>query len=145
MDTEIRIMVVDDDHDELDRTLDAIRKHGVGYEARIAMGGFEAIDYLLGHGRFHERRRHPLPDLVLLDLGMAPLDGIAVLRHARKSEQVKHIPVIILCKTEEERERARQGAPCARAYALKPLTAESLHDLLVQVGPWPMELRRKSR
>ena len=103
-----RIMVVDDDHKELDRTLEAIRRHGVGYEARIARGGFEALDYLFGRGRFHERRRHPLPDLILLDFDMAPLDGLEVLRRIRTAEYLPRIPVAILCKTEHERERAAQ-------------------------------------
>ncbi len=101
-----RIMVIDDDRHELDRTLDAIRTLGIRYEARTALGGFEALDYLLGRGRFHERGRHPLPDLILLDLGMDPLDGVAVLRVINRAEHLRHIPVVMLYKSERERERA---------------------------------------
>src|SRR5258706_14980674 len=97
MTNELRIMVVDDDRLELERNLEAIRRHGLGYEACIALGCFEALDYLLGRGRFHERRRHPLPDVILLDLGMAPLDGIAVMRQMKKTEGLRRIPVIMLC------------------------------------------------
>jgi CheY-like chemotaxis protein len=127
-------MVVDDDHQELDRTLEAIRKHGVGYEARIARGGFEALDYLFGRGRFHERRRHPLPDLILLDFDMAPLDGLEVFRRMREADHLPRIPVAILCKSEQERERAAQAAAGACAYVVKPMTPEGFDEILSVAG-----------
>src|SRR5258708_29034967 len=129
-----RIMVVDDDHQELDRTLEAIRRHGVGYEARIARGGFEALDYLFGRGRFHERRRHPLPDLILLDFDMAPLDGLEVLGRIRTAESLRRMPIVILCKAEHERERAAEEARGACAHVLKPMTPESFDDILSVSG-----------
>ena len=129
-----RIMVVDDDHKELDRTLEAIRKHGVGYEARIARGGFEALDYLFGRGRFHERLRHPLPDLILLDFDMAPLDGLEVFRRMREADYLPRIPVAILCKSEHERERATQAAAGACAYVVKPMTPEGFDEILSVAG-----------
>src|SRR6266850_966417 len=129
-----RIMVVDDDHKELDRTLEAIRKHGVGYEARIARGGFEALDYLFGRGRFHERLRHPLPDLILLDFDMAPLDGLEVFRRIREADHLPRIPVAILCKSEHERERAAQQAAGACAFVVKPMTPEGFDDILSASG-----------
>jgi two-component system, response regulator len=140
MDTprEPRILVVDDELEDLDRTLDAIRGHGVNYEARIALGAFEALDYLLGRGRFHERRRHPLPDVILLDLGMAPLDGLAVLHRIRSAEFLRRIPVVMLCKTEHERERALRETAGAVACAVKPISPEIFHDLLQQVIPWTL-------
>jgi CheY-like chemotaxis protein len=142
MPKEPRIMVVDDDAQELDRTLDAIRRHGLGYEARIALGGFEALDYLLGRGRFHERRRHPLPDLILLDLGMDPLDGVAVVDIAHPFEHLRRIPLAVLCKTQQERERAMRKIEAAYAYPSKPLTPESFHDVLLQAVPWALESKQ---
>jgi two-component system response regulator len=129
-----RIMVVDDDREDLDRTLNAIRKHGGPYEARIARGGFEALDYLFGRGRFHERRRHPLPDLILLDFDMAPLDGPEVLRRMRDADHLPRIPVVILCKSEHERERALQVAEGACAFVVKPISPDAFQDMLLASG-----------
>jgi CheY-like chemotaxis protein len=137
--SEPRILVVDDDRQELDRTLDAIRRHGAGYEARIALGAFEALDYLLGRGRFHERRRHPLPDVILLDLGMAPLDGLAVLRRIKPIDFLRRIPVVILCDSEQERERAMRDASGACACVVKPISPESFNDLMQQAIPWTLD------
>ena len=129
-----RIMVVDDDREDLDRTLTAIRKHGGPYEARIVRGGFEALDYLFGRGRFHERRRHPLPDLILLDFDMAPLDGPEVLRRMRSADHLPPIPVVMLCKSEQERERAAREAAGACAFVVKPISPDGFQDMLLASG-----------
>jgi two-component system, response regulator len=125
-----RILVVDDNRKDLDRTLDTIRTHCGSYEARIAMGAFEGLDYLFGRGRFHERRCHPLPDLVLLDVGMSPLDGVQVLKRIAEADYLRRIPVALLCDNEEERQRATRDAVEACAVVVKPLDTDRLRGLL---------------
>jgi len=125
-----RILVVDDDRKDLDTTLATIRTHCASYEARIAMGAFEGLDYLFGRGRFHERGRHPLPDLVLLDLGMAPLDGVQVLKRIAEADYLRKIPVALLCENEDEKRRAiREGVPAA-ALLMKPISTDNLREVL---------------
>jgi len=128
-----RILVVDDDRKDLDTTLATIRTHCASYEARIAMGAFEGLDYLFGRGRFHERGRHPLPDLVLLDVGMAPLDGVQVLKRISEADYLRKIPVALLCNTEEEKQRVGAVA--------KDLQIAALRHVSVVVDP----LRRNAR
>lgn len=125
-----RILVVDDDRNELDKTLATIRTHCASYEARIAVGAWEGLDYLFGRGRFHERRFHPLPDLVLLDVGMVPLDGVQVLKRISEAEYLRGIPVALLCDSEEQRQRAMKEGVRAAAFVVKPLSTDSLRSLL---------------
>ncbi|HEX4333866.1 MAG TPA: response regulator [Usitatibacter sp.] len=134
-DKEPRILLVEDDHADREKTLEALRKHGLGYEVRFVAGPHEALDYLLARGRFHERRRHPMPDLVLLDMSLAPLDGLRVLRRIREVESLRSLPVVILCTTAEERERAMVDAVRAHAYAMKPVSADDMRDLLRMTYP----------
>ena len=98
-------------------------------------GGREALDYLTARGRFHERSRHPLPDLVLLDMSLAPIDGLCVLNYIRENESLKAIPVVILCSTPEERERAKVAAVEAHAYAMKPVSPADMRDLVRMTYP----------
>lgn len=127
-----RILIVDDDRKELDQTLATIRTHCASYEARVAEGGFEGLDYLFGQGRFHERRFHPLPDLVLLDVGMVPLDGVEVLKRIAEADYLRGIPVALLCNNEEERQRAMKGGVPACAFVTKPISTDNLRSLLRQ-------------
>ncbi|HEX3062812.1 MAG TPA: response regulator [Usitatibacter sp.] len=132
---EPRILLVEDDNTDREKTLEALRKHGLGYEVRFVAGPHEALDYLLGRGRFHERSRHPMPDVVLLDMSLAPLDGLRVLGRIREVEALRSLPVVILCTTPEERERAMVGSVRAHACAMKPVSADDMRDLLRMTYP----------
>lgn len=134
-DKEPRILLVEDDRAEREKTLEALRRYGLGYEVRVVSGGHEALDYLLGRGRFHERSRNPLPDLVLLDMSLAPMDGLRVLKQIREHERLRTMPVVIMCGSNEERERAKIEAVKAHAYAMKPVTADDMRDLVRMTYP----------
>jgi CheY-like chemotaxis protein len=136
----IRVLVVDDEENEMEKTLQAVRQLGIPYEARRAHDGFEALDYLYGRGRFHERSRHPLPHLVLLDLGMAPVDGLQVLRRIKHAEYLRHIPVVLLCESGHERERAINEAVLAAGSVTKPLATPELRDLVAEWVPWTQNI-----
>jgi two-component system response regulator len=140
METEIRILLVDDDRAELLRTLEALRRRCLANSVRTARGGQEALDYLFGRGQFHARRRYPLPNVILLDLNMPGTDGFAVLRQVRQSEDLRRIPVVALCATESEGERAMTCEHRANRYALKPVTFESFADLAQQIENWTLRL-----
>jgi CheY-like chemotaxis protein len=125
-----RILVVDDDRKALDQTLDTIRTHCASYEARVAEGAFEGLDYLFGRGRFHERRFHPLPDLVLLDASMVPLDGVQILRRIAQADYLQKLPVALLCSNEEEKQHAIREGVAPDALVVKPISSDRLRDLL---------------
>ncbi|HXF79845.1 MAG TPA: response regulator [Usitatibacter sp.] len=127
-----RILLVEDDTADRERTLEALRKHGIRYEARFVTSPHEALDYLLGRGRFHERSRYPMPDLVLLDISLAPMDGLRVLARMREVEALRSLPVVILCTTAEERERATVES--VRAH-MKPVSPDDMRDLLRMTYP----------
>jgi CheY-like chemotaxis protein len=130
-----RILVIDDREDTLERTLQAIRNALRHYEARIARGPWDGIDYLLGGGRFHERLRHPLPDLVLLKMAMTPIDGAEVLRQVKPYEQLRRIPIVLLCENEDERSRAMAREARASGYVVMPLSSGGISGLLDRFAP----------
>jgi two-component system response regulator len=139
-DANLRILLVDDDGAELERTHDALRRSGLAERLLVAHGGQEALDYLFGRGQFYARRRFPLPALILLDLNMPVIDGHAVLRQIRGCDELRRIPVIVLCTSESEGERAMEHAARANGYLVKPVTFESLASLERQVGNWTLRL-----
>ena len=127
-----RFLVVDDNRKDMEQTLQAIRVHCASYEARVAEGAWEGLDYLFARGRFHERKYHPLPDVVLLDMGMAPIDGVEVLKRMSEADNLRRIPVALLCENDEQRQRAMKEGVKAAAYLVKPLSTDALRDVLRQ-------------
>jgi len=137
---EILILLVDDELSDTRATLEVLGKAGLARDVRVARGGQEAVDYLFGRGQFATRRRFPLPQLVLLDLHMPGTDGFAVLRQMRQAEALRGIPVIALCTSPEEGERALRCEFRANRYVVKPVTLESLGDLPREIGNWTQRL-----
>ncbi len=130
-----RILVIDDREDTLERTLQAIRNALRHYKARIARGPWDGIDYLLGGGRFHERQRNPLPDLVLLKMAMAPIDGAEVMRQIKPYAHLRSIPIVLLCESEDARSRAMAREARASGYLVMPLSSSGLASLLDRFVP----------
>ena len=129
-----RFLVIDDNRSDMDQTLQAIRVHCASYEARVADGAWEGLDYLFARGRFHERNRHPLPDVVLLDVGMAPINGLEVLKRMAEADYLRNIPVALLCTSEDEKRRAiSEGVP-PESLMMKPLSTDNLRQVLRSRG-----------
>lgn len=137
---EIRILLVDDDLVDLERTMEALRRRGLASNLRIARGGQEALDYLFGRGQFQARRYYPIPDLILLDLNMPAIDGYGVLGRARQAPSLRRIPVVALCMSEQEGERAMACEVRANSYLVKPITFESFANLAQQLDNWTLHL-----
>ena len=125
----MRILLVDDNSTDIERSLEALDAHGLARFVRVARGGQEALDFLFGRGQFQDRRRHPLPDIVLLDMNMPRVDGFCVLWQIRRSDALRRIPVIALCCSGEEALRAVAYRAHADDCLLKPLSGgEELRD-----------------
>jgi two-component system response regulator len=137
---DVRILLVDDDPNDLERTVEALRRRGLARALHIARGGQEALDYLFGRGQFGRRRAHPLPDLVLLDLNMPVIDGYAVLRRSRNAESLSRIPITVMCISDCEGERAMARDLRPDGYLVKPITFESFSGLAQQVEHWTLHL-----
>ncbi|MDL2343365.1 response regulator [Deinococcus sp. MIMF12] len=105
-----RILLVDDNPNDVELALNALQDREA--EVEVAASGAEALAAL--HGR-------PLPDLILLDLNMPQMDGLAVLDQIRGAPATCRIPVVILSTSGEERDVADCYAHGATAYVVKPM------------------------
>lgn len=95
------ILVVDDSDTEIALTLRAIKKSGVPADVLLAHNGLEALDLLLGPGEKGAPPPRELPWIVLLDLKMPDVDGLAVLRRIRAEPRTRRLPVIMLSSSDE--------------------------------------------
>jgi CheY-like chemotaxis protein len=82
--------------------------------------GNAAKDYLAGNGPFANRRSHPLPGLVLLDLNLPYWSGFEVLEWIRQQPQLRRLPVVIFTSSSRPDDIARAYDAGANAYLVKP-------------------------
>src|SRR5689334_12494445 len=98
----VEILLVEDDPDDMELALDALRAENLANNIEVACDGEEALDFLFCRG-IHEGRtlQHP-PRLVLLDLKLPKVDGLEVLKQMKSDPRTKAIPVVILTSSRQE-------------------------------------------
>ena len=90
------VLMADDDLDDIMLVRDALKDSGCEVDFRYVEDGDEAMDYLLGRGRYHNSELPPRPSLILLDLNMPKKDGMQTLQEIRSNPEIRIIPVVVL-------------------------------------------------
>lgn len=120
------ILLVEDNQDDEELTLRALRKNNIKNEVVIARDGQSALDYLFDHNN--------LPQVVLLDLKLPKVDGLAVLKKIRESNRTKLLPVVILTSSKEERDLVQGYSLGANSYVQKPVDFNEFIEAVRQLG-----------
>ena len=116
------ILLVEDNPDDEELTLRALRKNSVSNDIVVARDGVEALDYLFGAGPHAGRDLSVQPRLTLLDLKLPRLDGLEVLRQVRASEPTRLLIVVVLTSSLEEEDIIRSYSLGANSYVRKPVS-----------------------
>jgi len=125
------ILVAEDDPTDAYFFERAFKRAGIPVTLHFVRDGQEAVDYLQGEGQFTDRARHPLPQLVLLDLKMPRLDGFDVLEWVRKQPGLSGVLIVIFSSSDEPKDMNRAYGLGANSYLVKP---HSMGELTALVG-----------
>jgi CheY-like chemotaxis protein len=126
------ILLVEDDPDDEALTVRALTKSHVGNAVVVARDGVEAITHLLGTPEAPEGG--PLPALVLLDLKLPKLDGLEVLQRLRAAPRTRHLPVVVLTSSKEDRDLTAAYELGVNSYVCKPVDFLEFVEAVRQVG-----------
>ncbi len=121
------LMAEDDEHDIV-AVKRAWKKHNINNPLHIVNDGEECLDYLHQRGKYSEPGTAPRPGILLLDIKMPKMDGLAVLEHIRKSDKFTRLPVIILTTSKDEEDRLKSYDLRANAYVLKPIGFDNFSE-----------------
>ena len=130
----IVVLHIDDDANDTALLQAATRRAGVSFQLHNAHDSEQAISYLSGQGNFADRKAHPLPSLVLLDLKMPRATGFELLRWIRSRIQFTNLPVIVLSGSELKDDIRRAYDIGANSYLVKPLGFEALVSMVKQLS-----------
>lgn len=128
------ILLVEDNQDDEVLTLRAFRKINIRNPIVVARDGAEALDYLFGRGAYQDRDMSIQPQVVLLDMHLPKLDGLAVLRHIRQDERTRLLPVVMLTSSNEERDLIGSYQLGVNSYVRKPVDVTSFFEAVRQLG-----------
>jgi CheY-like chemotaxis protein len=128
------IMLVEDNPDDVDLTLRALRKNNISNEVVVTRDGVEALDYLFGTGTHAGRDLSVMPAVILLDLKLPRIDGLEVLRRLRSDERAELLPVVILTSSKEEQDIINGYKLGANSYIRKPVDFTQFMEAVRQLG-----------
>ena len=118
------VLLVEDNPDDANLALAALRGNRIVNDVVVARDGEEARDYVFGVGRWEGRDVSECPQLVLLDLKLPKIDGLDVLRRIRADDRTRFTPVVVLTSSDEEEDLVRSYKLGANSYVRKPIDFE---------------------
>lgn len=128
------ILVVEDNPDDEELTLRALRQGKVANEIVVTRDGSEALEFMFGTGKYAGRDLSRMPAVVLLDLKLPKLSGLDVLQRLRSDPRTKLVPVVILTSSSEEEDMLRSYQWGANSYVRKPVEFTAFASAVSQLG-----------
>ncbi len=147
---EKNILLVEDNPDDVELTLRALKQYNVRNQIAVVRDGAEALDFLFATGAYAERSVCPMPAVVILDLKLPKVDGLEVLKRMRADKRTKLTPVVILTSSKEEGDMVNGYKLGANSYVRKPVDFTEFVEAARQLGLYwlvvnepPPQTRRK--
>ena len=134
MENEIEILLIEDNPNDAEMTLRALKKKHIANTIIHLKDGAEALDFFKAKGNFEGRNVNTMPKIVLLDLKMPKVDGIEVLRYLKSNEHTKTIPVVVLTSSKEDPDIKICYELGVNSYILKPVGFENFLKAISELG-----------
>ena len=132
--TELDILLVEDNQDDMDLALHALKREKLANNIFVARDGEEALDFLFCRGPFAQRSFDHPPKLVLLDLKLPKVDGMEVLKQVKGDSRTRTIPVVMMTSSKEEQDLVASYALGVNSYIQKPVDFDQFRETVKNVG-----------
>jgi len=128
------VLLVEDNPNDLELALLAFERSRFANQIDVARDGAEALDYLFARGSFASRDGADPPRVVLLDIKLPLLDGIQVLKQIKADDRLRHLPVVMLTSSAEDRDLAACYELGVNSYIVKPVDIDQFFTAIQNIG-----------
>lgn len=145
MDTkgEVEILLVEDNENDAELAMRALRKHNLTNRVVHVKDGAEALDFIFATGVYAHRHVENGPKVVLLDLKLPKVDGLEVLKRIKADTRTRIIPVVMMTSSNEESDLIESYKYGVNSYIVKPVEFETFVSAVSEVGYYWMLLNRR--
>ena len=127
---EVEILLVEDNADDVELTLHALRKENMANQIHVVRDGEEALAFLFDP----QKPNHAHLKLVLLDLKLPKVDGMEVLKAVKSDPRTRRIPVVVMTSSREESDLVRSYDLGVNSYLQKPVDFDQFRDVVKRMG-----------
>ena len=132
--SEVEILLVEDNSDDAELTIRALKKNNLLNHLLHVKDGAEALEFLLCTGKYSDRNKDIKPKVILLDLNMPKISGIEVLQKIKSDEKTKSIPVVVLTSSKESPDVQACYQLGANSFIVKPVGFENFTAAISELG-----------
>jgi len=130
----VEILLVEDNPNDVELTLHALKKNNFANNIFVAGDGEEALDFIFARGKYTGRDINERPKVIFLDLKLPKVDGIEVLKAIKEDERTKMIPVVVLTSSKDDKDILTCYQYGVNSYIVKPVDFSQFCDAVRQLG-----------
>jgi len=133
-DIEVEILLVEDNPNDAELAIRALKKQNLGNNLIHVEDGAEALDFIYGMGKYSSRNTNNIPKVILLDLKLPKIGGIEVLQKVKADSRTKSIPVVVLTSSAEDPDIKKCYELGANSYIVKPVQFDNFAKTIANIG-----------
>jgi len=133
-DNGIEILLVEDNPNDVELTLDALKENKLVNRVEVVRDGAEALDFIFCNGKYSHRDMNHQPKLILLDLKLPKVTGLEVLQKIRTDPRTRMLPIVVLTSSREERDIVESYELGVNSYIVKPVDFEQFSEAVRYLG-----------
>ena len=140
---QVDILLVEDNLSDAKLTLRALQKQKISDSIVHLKDGEEALDFIFARNKFSERNIHNKPKIILLDLKLPKISGLEILKQVKNDENTRHIPVVVLTSSKEEKDIIESYTLGVNSYIVKPVDFQQFSNSIKEIGPYWLHLNER--
>jgi CheY-like chemotaxis protein len=140
---EVEILIVEDNHEDAELVIRALRKQHLANNFIHLIDGAEALDFLYGFGKYVQRNISLIPKIILLDLKMPKVNGLEVLRMIKSEIHTKMIPVVVLTSSAQDPDIKTAYELGANSYIVKPIEFNNFAKIISDLGLYWLVINKR--
>ena len=130
----VEILLVEDNPNDVELTLQALRASHLANDIMVVRDGAEALDFIMCRGPFADRDITNWPKVILLDLKLPKVDGIEVLRQTKADPRTKMIPIVVLTSSTQDKDIVESYQLGVNSYIAKPVDFQQFTESVKHLG-----------
>jgi two-component system response regulator len=130
----VQILIVEDNPNDAELTLRALKKHNLVNELYVAQDGQEALDFIFCQGKFASRSLAKPLKVIFLDLKLPKISGLEVLKIIKSDPRTKKLPVVIITSSKEDPDIKAAYDLGTNGYVVKPVDFNDFVSVMQNTG-----------